>query len=62
MENKDILLEVKGLKKYFPLQKNLLGKPKIQLRAVDDISFILPKGKTLIPPILWAQASACAKW
>ena len=47
MEKNNLLLEVKGLKKYFPLQKNLLGKPKMQLRAVDDVSFSLEKGKTI---------------
>lgn len=47
MEKNNLLLEVKGLKKYFPLQKNLFGKPKFQLRAVDDVSFTLEKGKTI---------------
>ena len=46
MEKNNLLLEVKGLKKYFPLQKNLLGKPNMRVRAVDDVSFSLEKGKT----------------
>lgn len=41
------LLEVRHLKKYFPLQTNFLGKPRAYLRAVDDISFGLEKGKTI---------------
>ena len=45
--SKNILLEVKNLKKYFPLEKNLLGKPLRYLRAVDDVSFTLEAGKTI---------------
>ena len=49
MNNNDskVLLEVKNLKKYFPLQKNMFGQPKFQLRAVDDVSFKLDAGKTI---------------
>ncbi len=43
----EVLLEVKNLKKYFPVQKNLLGKVTKNLRAVDDVSFVLKKGRTL---------------
>ncbi len=43
----DVLLEVKNLKKYFVVGKNLLGKPTKYLKAVDDVSFTLKKGKTL---------------
>lgn len=41
------LLVVKDLKKYFVVDKNLLGKPTKFLRAVDGVSFTLEKGKTL---------------
>ncbi len=41
------LLEVKNLKKYFPVETNLFGKPTKFLKAVDGISFTLYKGKTL---------------
>ncbi|MEW6608792.1 MAG: oligopeptide/dipeptide ABC transporter ATP-binding protein [bacterium] len=41
-----MLLQVKELKKYFHLRKGLLGKADI-VRAVDNISFDLEKGKTL---------------
>lgn len=42
-----LLLEVKHLKKYFVTDKSLFGKPTEFLRAVDDVSFTLEKGKTL---------------
>ena len=41
------LLEVKGLKKYFPLRKGVLGKVAGWVYAVDDVSFSLERGKTL---------------
>jgi len=41
------LLEVNGLKKYFPLRKGVLGKAAGWVYAVDDISFSLDRGKTL---------------
>ncbi len=43
----DVLLEVKNLKKYFVVGKNLFGKATKFLKAVDDVSFTLKKGKTL---------------
>ncbi|MGB8983123.1 MAG: oligopeptide/dipeptide ABC transporter ATP-binding protein [Anaerolineales bacterium] len=43
----NILLEVKGLKKYFPIQKGLLRKTVGYVKAVDDISFYVRKGETL---------------
>ena len=45
--NSKVILEVKGLKKYFPLQKDMFGKPKAFLRAVDDVTFKLDAGKTI---------------
>lgn len=41
------LLEVKHLKKYFVTEKSMFGKPIEFLRAVDDVSFTVEKGKTL---------------
>ena len=41
------LLEVKGLKKYFPLKKSFFGKPLSYVKAVDDISLKIPRGSTL---------------
>ena len=41
------LLEVKNLRKTFPIKKNLFGKVQKELVAVDDVSFVLNKGETL---------------
>jgi len=46
-EEGEVLLEVKNLKKYFVVDKNLFGRPTRFLKAVDDVSFKLNKGKTL---------------
>ncbi len=46
-EKKEIILQVNDLKKYFPLDKNLFGKPARYLKAVDNISFTLEKGTTI---------------
>ncbi len=43
----EVLLDVRNLKKYFPARKNLFGKVTKNLRAVDDVSFVLNKGRTL---------------
>lgn len=40
-------LKVEHLKKYFVIEKSLLGKPLRYLKAVDDVSFTLEKGKTI---------------
>lgn len=45
--NQQIILEVKNLKKYFPLQKDFLGRPQAYLKAVDNVTFKLEKGKTI---------------
>jgi oligopeptide/dipeptide ABC transporter ATP-binding protein len=41
------IMEVKNLKKYFPLKSGLFSSQKLYLRAVDNISFDLYKGETL---------------
>ncbi|MBK3495815.1 dipeptide ABC transporter ATP-binding protein [Viridibacillus sp. YIM B01967] len=41
------LLKVKGLKKYFPIHRGMLGKVSGQVKAVDDVSFYVNKGETL---------------
>jgi len=41
------LLEVRGLKKYFPIRRGLLQKTIGQVKAVDDVSFFVKKGETL---------------
>lgn len=41
------LLEVQGLKKYFPITKGLLRRRVGQVKAVDDVSFSIAQGQTL---------------
>jgi oligopeptide/dipeptide ABC transporter ATP-binding protein len=41
------LLEVRNLKKYFPVKKGVFSKTVAHVRAVDDISFSLAPGETL---------------
>ncbi|CAG0962775.1 partial Oligopeptide transport ATP-binding protein OppF, partial [Anaerolineae bacterium] len=41
------LLQVKNLKKYFPIQKGFLRKTVGNVRAVDDVSFFVNEGETL---------------
>ena len=44
-DQQDILLEVKNLKKYFPIRTGFVKKT--DLKAVDDVSFFIRKGETL---------------
>jgi peptide/nickel transport system ATP-binding protein len=41
------ILEVKSLKKYFPIRAGFLRKVVGQVRAVDDVSFHIRRGETL---------------
>ncbi|MBX3011484.1 MAG: ATP-binding cassette domain-containing protein, partial [Caldilineaceae bacterium] len=41
------LLEVQGLKKFFPIRSGLLRRVTGQVRAVDDVSFHINQGETL---------------
>ncbi|WP_206922427.1 ABC transporter ATP-binding protein [Alicyclobacillus suci] len=43
----EVLLEVEGLKKYFPIQSGLLRRTVGHVKAVDDVSFQLNYGETL---------------
>lgn len=43
----ETILEVKNIKKYFPIKKGLLLREVGQVKAVDDISFTVKKGETL---------------
>ena len=45
MQKREVLLEVKNLKKYFPV-KNFFGRKVGDLKAVDDVSFVIYKGET----------------
>lgn len=41
------ILEVRNLKKYFPVRTDFWGRPTAYLKAVDDVSFSIRKGETL---------------
>jgi len=41
------LLDVRGLRKYFPIHKGLLGRMVGNVKAVDGISFFIREGETL---------------
>lgn len=43
----EVLLEVKGLKKYFELESGLFSRQKQYLKAVDGIDFHVHRGETL---------------
>ena len=46
MEDDQVLLEVKGLQKFFPIRKGFLQRAVGQVRAVDGIDFRVYKGET----------------
>jgi oligopeptide transport system ATP-binding protein len=48
MEQKHVLVEVKNLKKYFPITRGVIFQRRIgDIKAVDDVSFTINKGETL---------------
>ncbi|MCM3709198.1 ABC transporter ATP-binding protein [Sporosarcina luteola] len=47
MGDKEKLLEIRNLKKYFPIKKGLIKGRGNQVKAVDDVSFNIYKGETL---------------
>jgi peptide/nickel transport system ATP-binding protein len=42
-----VLLEIKNVKKYFPLEKGIFGSVKSWVHAVDDVSLKVRRGRTL---------------
>ena len=46
MEN-EIVVEVKNLKKYFPIKGGFFGGVTSEVKAVDDVSFAIPAGTTM---------------
>ena len=42
-----VSLEVKNLRKWFPIKKGLLSKTVAHVKAVDGVSFSIPEGRTL---------------
>ena len=47
MSDDDILIDVRRLRKYFPIRKGILSRGSHSVRAVDDLSFYIRKGETL---------------
>ncbi|MFQ5845934.1 MAG: ATP-binding cassette domain-containing protein, partial [Planctomycetota bacterium] len=47
MSGDGTLLDVRGLKKYFPIRKGVFSRVVAQVRAVDDVSFHVDRGETL---------------
>lgn len=45
--HKDNILEVKNLVKWFPVKKGLFSKTNSYLKAVDNVSFSIPRGEVL---------------
>lgn len=43
----ELLVEVKDLKKYFPIRKGIFGQNSSYVRAVDGVSLSIKKGETL---------------
>ncbi|MFQ5692654.1 MAG: ABC transporter ATP-binding protein, partial [Nitrospinota bacterium] len=43
----EVLLEVKDLKKYFPVRGGVFGKTLAHVKAVDGVSFTIRRGETL---------------
>jgi oligopeptide transport system ATP-binding protein len=47
-QKKDVLLEVEGLKMYFPITKGIIIQKKIaDVKAVDGVTFSINHGETL---------------
>ena len=45
--NQSIILEVRGLKKYFPIQRGVFRRTVGHVRAVDGVDFFIREGETL---------------
>ena len=46
-ENEDNILEVRGLKKYFPIRGGFFNTVVGQVKAIDGVSFSIKRGSTM---------------
>ncbi len=46
-KSSETLIEVRNLKKYFPIRSGLFGRVVGQVKAVDDVSFTIKRGTTM---------------
>lgn len=44
---REVLLEVKNLKKYFPIKSGIFSQAKSVVKAIDDVSFKIKRGTTM---------------
>ena len=47
--DRSVLLDVRGLKKYFPIRRGILQKTIGHVKAVDDVTFFLESGRDAVP-------------
>ena len=47
MTSNELILEVRNLKKYFPIERGMIRRVIGQVKAVDDVSFTLRRGEVL---------------
>ncbi len=47
VEDNEVLLEIKNVKKYFPIRGGIFRRNVGWVKAVDDVSFVVKKGQTL---------------
>jgi oligopeptide transport system ATP-binding protein len=47
VQDRKTVLEVRNLKKYFPIKRGLLQRVRAHVKAVDDVSFTIYEGETL---------------